>query len=131
MTSSSNPDAASDLVPEATTRDPEVVTLDPDAVYSVNPEFVIATFDDQVLFYHLHGGYDLNLDQPAGLILELVASRCSIAEIREMLQRAYPESSEDVDRTLRYLLRHRVLRRHGVLMCQDVDGAADESGTEL
>jgi len=90
-----------------------VTDLDPDATFRVNPEFVVAAFDDQVLLCHLGGGQALIFNRSAGLILDLIDSRCSAAEIRELLQRAYPESAEDaaldVDRTLRYLLLHGAL----------------------
>ncbi len=90
-----------------------VIDLDPDATFKVNPEFVVAAFEDQVLLCHLSGGQALIFNRTAGLILDLIDSRCSVVEIREMLQRAYPESAEDagldVDRTLRYLLLHDAL----------------------
>ncbi len=86
------------------------IDLDPDAVYALDPRIVRATFDDQVVLYHLGKRRALTLNQSAGIILELIDSRCRAAEIRELLERAYPESAadvgRDVDRTLRYLLRH-------------------------
>ncbi len=89
------------------------IDLDPDGVFRLDPEVVSATFDDQVVLYHLGDGRTLTLNQAAGLILELIDSRCSAAEIREVLQRAFPESAgdvgHDVDHTLRYLLRHGAL----------------------
>ncbi len=90
-----------------------VTELDPGGVYSISPEVVSATFDDQICLYHLGEGRAMTLNPTAGIILELIDGRRPAAEIRELLQAAYPESSEDVgrdvDRMLRYLLRHGAL----------------------
>ncbi len=89
----------------------EAIDLDPDDAYALDPRIVRATFDDQVVLFHLGKRRALTLNQSAGIILELIDSRCRVAEIRELLERAYPESPDvgcDVDRTLRYLLRHGV-----------------------
>ncbi len=84
-----------------------------DAVFGIHPEIVRAVFGDQVVLYHLGDGRAITLNQTAGIILDLIDSRCSAAEIHELLERAYPESAagvgRDVDRTLRYLLRNGVL----------------------
>ncbi len=92
--------------------EPGAAGPDSDDVFRINPEYVVATFDDQVLLHHLNRDHTLSLDRTAGIILEHMDGQCSTAEIRELLQRAYPESSDiecDVDRTLRYLLEHEVL----------------------
>ncbi len=89
----------------------EGIDLDPDDAYALDPRIVRATFDDQVVLYHLGKRRALTLNQSAGIVLELIDSGCQAAEIRELLERAYPESADvgrDVDRTLRYLLRHGV-----------------------
>ncbi len=89
------------------------IDLDPDGVFSLHPEVVVAAFDDQVLLYHLNKGRALTLNQTAGIILQLIDSRCTTAEIREVLREAFPESADevesDVDRTLRYLLKNGAL----------------------
>ncbi len=89
------------------------IELDPDGGFRDNPAYVSATFDDQVVRYHLGTHQAPPLNQSAGIILDLIGSRCSTAEIHDLLRRAYPESANlgrDVDRTLRYLLRHGAVR---------------------
>ena len=94
------------------TREPSAaIRLEPGDVFSIDPQVVSATFGDQVVLYHFGEEQALTLNRTAGLILELIESRCPVAEIRELLQGAFPESTDvarDVDRTLRYLLRHGV-----------------------
>lgn len=94
------------------TREPSAaLQLDPGDVFSIDPQVVSATFGDTVVLYHLGEEQTLTLNQTAGIILELIDSRCPVAEICELLQAAFPESANvvrDVDRTLRYLLRHGV-----------------------
>ena len=86
---------------------------DPEAVYTVNPEIVVAAFDDQVLLHHLNRGHTFSLNRTAGIVLELMDGEHSMAEILEILRQAYPESAEDITgdvlRTLRYLLEHDAL----------------------
>ncbi len=90
---------------------------DPDSAFRINPEYVVATFDGQVLLYHLNRGHTISLDHTTGIVLEQMSGRCSMAEIRELLLAAYagpPEDLErDIDRTLRYLLKHDVIDAGG------------------
>ncbi len=83
--------------------------LDPERVFSVNPEYVSAAFDDQVVLAHLNHGKTISLSATAGMILDLLDGCRTTAEIREQLQSVDPASSQDLDDTLRYLLQHGAL----------------------
>lgn len=77
------------------------------------PDILQTTLDDKILVYDPEGRTAVTLNEPASVIWQLCNGEHSVAEIVEILQRAYPEAAatmpHEVDAGVLALLSHRVI----------------------
>ncbi len=95
-------------------------------VFDLNPLYDVIAMEDRVVLYKLERTHTLALSATAGLILELMDGRRSAAQIRTLLQEAYPESAaevgRDVDHTLAQLLENGAIERSELEALPEADG---------
>jgi hypothetical protein len=79
----------------------------------LHPDIDVAVSGDEIVFSDPASGQILSLNPTAAVIVDLLDGERSIAEVKSLLQAAYPESAEivarDVEQTIASLLRHGAL----------------------
>ncbi len=94
--------------------EPDSDLPEPEGVLGLSPGYDVINLEDRVVLFKTERTQTLALSATGGIILELVDGRRTVAEIRELLQAAYPESAgeiaRDVDHTLGHLIRSGAVR---------------------
>ncbi len=100
-----------------------------EGVFCLSAGYDVITLDDRVVLYRLERTHTLALSATAGIVLELMDGRRTVAQIRQLLQEAYPESAVDVgldvDRTIRELLAGGALERPDHDVTPEANGVAE------
>lgn len=85
--------------------------------FSVNPEFSVEKFEDEVLLYSTHRAAGVYLNETGYLILEMCKKGITLGEIIDLLKETYPQDQEAICKDTMEAVRQLV--EQGVLFEKD------------
>jgi hypothetical protein len=90
-----------------------------DCVPTINPDYHVEQFDNEVVLFTLNGGQVVSLNQTAHLVWRLCQQGITVGEMIELLVEAYPDQADAIRADVIDALE--TMAGHGIIEIPDGD----------